>query len=189
MTNLIDADLLFFIALVPVCLIVACNDLKYMKIPNWTVITMIVIFVVLGFIVLPLNVFLWRFAGLVVALIAGFILSAMKMMGAGDAKFMAAAALFVSPLDAGYVVIMLALMGTGRLAFASHCRGLVCRENAARMGKLAAQARIPDGAAAHCIFVDLPCLSGLFLTLGQLPFKTPTVCHKTALSCLHPLVD
>jgi prepilin peptidase CpaA len=111
MTNLIDADLLFFIALVPVCLIVAYNDLKYMKIPNWTVITMIVIFVVLGFIVLPLNVFLWRFAGLVVALIAGFILSAMKMMGAGDAKFMAAAALFVSPIDAGYVVIMLALMG------------------------------------------------------------------------------
>lgn len=111
MTNLIDADLLFFIALVPVCLIVAYNDLKYMKIPNWTVISMIVIFVVLGFIVLPLNVFLWRFAGLVVALIAGFILSAMKMMGAGDAKFMAAAALFVSPIDAGYVVIMLALMG------------------------------------------------------------------------------
>lgn len=111
MTNIMQADLLFFIALLPVCLIVAYNDLKYMKIPNWTVITMIVIFIVLGFIVLPLNVFLWRFAGLVVALIAGFILSAMKMMGAGDAKFMAAAALFVAPIDAGYVVIMLALMG------------------------------------------------------------------------------
>ncbi len=111
MINSIQTDLLFFVALFPVCMIIAYNDLKYMKIPNWTVLVMIAIFVVLGLMVLPLNVFLWRFAGLAIALAVGFLLTAMKMMGAGDAKFMAAGALFVAPIDAGNVVIMLALMG------------------------------------------------------------------------------
>ena len=106
-----NPDLWFLIALLPVCLIVAFNDLKFMKIPNWTVLTMVAIFVVLGFLVLPMETYLWRFAGLAVTLVAGFLLSAAKLMGAGDAKFMAAAALFIAPSDAGSVVIVLALMG------------------------------------------------------------------------------
>ncbi len=106
-----NPDLWFLIALLPVCLIVAFNDLKFMKIPNWTVLTMIAIFVVIGLLVLPLETFLWRFAGLAVTLVAGFLLSAAKLMGAGDAKFMAAAALFIAPSSAGTVVIVLALMG------------------------------------------------------------------------------
>ena len=106
-----NPDLWFLIALLPVCLIVAFNDLKFMKIPNWTVLTMVAIFVVLGFLVLPMEIYLWRFAGLAVTLVAGFLLSAAKLMGAGDAKFMAAAALFIAPSDAGSVIIVLALMG------------------------------------------------------------------------------
>lgn len=106
-----NPDLWFLIALLPVCLIVAFNDLKFMKIPNWTVLTMVAIFVVLGFLVLPMETYLWRFAGLAVTLVAGFLLSAAKLMGAGDAKFMAAAALFIAPSDAGSVIIVLALMG------------------------------------------------------------------------------
>ena len=106
-----QADLWFFIALFPIMMIVAYNDLKYMKIRNWSVIAMIGIFVVVGLLVLPLEQFAWRWAGLVVALIAGFLLSTISMMGAGDAKFMATAALFVAPEHALRVVIMLALLG------------------------------------------------------------------------------
>ena len=106
-----QADLWFFIALFPIMMIVAYNDLKYMKIRNWSVLVMIAIFIVLGYLVLPLDAYLWRFAGLLVALVAGFVLSSISMMGAGDAKFMAAAALFVAPEHALRVIIMLALLG------------------------------------------------------------------------------
>jgi len=106
-----NPDLWFLIALFPIMMIVAYNDLKYMKIRNWTVLVMIGIFVVMGLLILPLDVFAWRWAGLVVALVAGFILSAISMMGAGDAKFMAAAALFIAPEHALRVIIMLALLG------------------------------------------------------------------------------
>lgn len=106
-----QADLWFFVALLPVCLIVAFNDLKYMKIPNWTVLTMIGLYIVVGLLVLPMDVFLWRFVGLLVALVAGFFLSTISMMGAGDAKFMAAAALFIAPSDAIWVIVVLGLLG------------------------------------------------------------------------------
>lgn len=106
-----QADLWFLIALFPIMMIVAFNDLKFMKIPNKTVLAMIAVYIVLGFLILPLDAYLWRFAGLVVALVAGFILSSISMMGAGDAKFMAAAALFIAPEHALRVIIMLALLG------------------------------------------------------------------------------
>ena len=106
-----NPDLWFFVTLLPVCLIVAFNDLKYMKIPNVTVLAMVAVYIVVGLLVLPLDAFLWRFVGLVVALVAGFLLSTAKLLGAGDVKFMAAGALFIAPADVGFVLIMLALMG------------------------------------------------------------------------------
>lgn len=117
MLNVSNPDLWFFIALIPICLIVAKNDLKFMKIPNWTVLTMVGLFIVLGFLVLPFDVYYWRFVGLAVTLVVGFLLSMAKLMGAGDAKFMAAAALFIAPADAGTVIIILALMGPITLLF------------------------------------------------------------------------
>lgn len=111
MIEVANPALWFFLSLLPVCMVVAFNDLKFMKIPNVTVLAMIAIYVVVGLLVLPLDAFLWRFVGLLVALVAGFLLSTARLLGAGDAKFMAAAALFVAPPDIGFVLIMLALMG------------------------------------------------------------------------------
>lgn len=112
-----NADLFFFIAIIPISLIVAYNDLKYMKIRNWSVIALIALFVVIGPLLLPFEEFAWRWAGLAVALVVGFGLNAIKMMGAGDAKFMAAAALFIAPEDALRVIVLLALMGPVALLF------------------------------------------------------------------------
>ena len=117
MLNVSNPELWFFLALIPICLIVAKNDLKEMKIPNWTVLTMVALFIVLGFLVLPFEVYYWRFIGLAVTLVAGFLLSMAKLMGAGDAKFMAAAALFIAPSDAGTVIIILAVLGPITLLF------------------------------------------------------------------------
>lgn len=111
MLDVSNPELWFFLALLPICLIVAKNDLKEMKIPNWTVLTMVGVFIVLGFLILPFDVFYWRFAGLAVMLVIGFLLSMAKLMGAGDAKFMAAAALFITPADAVSVIVILAVMG------------------------------------------------------------------------------
>ena len=117
MLDIANPDLWFFLCTLPICLIVAFYDLKYMKIPNWTVLTLIALFVVVGFLVLPLEIYIWRYVGLLVVLVVGFLLSTIKMVGAGDAKFAAAAALYIAPADAGFVIILLALMGPIALLF------------------------------------------------------------------------
>lgn len=80
---------------VPVCLYVMYTDLSRMKITNAANLTLVGIFVVIGLIVLPLDTYLWRLLSLVVVLIAGIVLNAVGAMGAGDSKFLAAAAPFI----------------------------------------------------------------------------------------------
>ena len=80
---------------VPVCLYVMYTDLSRMKITNAANLTLVGIFVVIGLIVLPFDTYLWRLLSLVVVLIAGIVLNAVGAMGAGDSKFLAAAAPFI----------------------------------------------------------------------------------------------
>lgn len=96
--------------IVPVCLWVAWSDLRYMKIPNKAVLTMFIIYVAIGVIVLPLDVFGWRLLHLVVVLLVGMTLNAAGLAGAGDAKFAAAAAPFVAIGDLQLVLMILAGM-------------------------------------------------------------------------------
>ncbi|MEL6171060.1 MAG: prepilin peptidase [Pseudomonadota bacterium] len=86
----------------PLCAWVIWSDLSAMRIPNKTVLLLTGVFVVIGLIALPL----WpdypiRLLSLVVVLIAGMVLNAIGLMGAGDSKFIAAAAPFIAPGDAG----------------------------------------------------------------------------------------
>lgn len=109
--DVLSSELLTFLAILPVCLFIAYSDLKYMKIPNVAVLATLVIFAIVGFITLPTDAYLWRFVHFGVVLVIGFVLSAIGVLGAGDAKFAAAAAPFVAPSDIGVVLIILALMG------------------------------------------------------------------------------
>ena len=96
--------------LLPVCLWVAWCDLRYMKIPNKAVWVMFIIYVAVGLVVLPLDTFGWRLVHLVVVLLAGMVLNAAGMIGAGDAKFAAAAAPFIAIGDLQLVLMILAGM-------------------------------------------------------------------------------
>lgn len=109
--DLTQSALWFFVVMAPVCLFVVYSDLKYMKIPNWTVLLMVVVFSVLGLMFLPASDLLWRYAHLGVVLVIGFLLSSAGVLGAGDAKFAAAAAPFVALSDVGTVLVLLAFMG------------------------------------------------------------------------------
>jgi len=104
--------------LVPLCLYVAYTDLASMRITNWTVLAMVAVFVVLGPFLMPLPVFGWQMAQLGIVLVVCMILNAAGAMGAGDAKFLAAAAPYVA---LGDVRLLMALFAAVLLAsYAAH---------------------------------------------------------------------
>lgn len=110
---------LWFLPLVlPICLYVAFTDLREMRITNQAVVALALIFVLLGPFLMPLPVYGWQLAHLVVVLIAGIALNAAGAMGAGDAKFLAAAAPYIA---LGDLRLLLALLLANVLAaFTTH---------------------------------------------------------------------
>jgi prepilin peptidase CpaA len=112
------AALWFLPFLVPLCLYVAFTDLREMRITNPTVVAIALIFVVIGPLVLPFETYLWQLVHLGVVLLAGIALNAAGAMGAGDAKFAAAAAPFIA---LGDVRLLIALFAAVLLAaYAAH---------------------------------------------------------------------
>ena len=103
----------FLPLLVPLCLYVAYTDLSRMKITNPTVVAMAAIFAVMGPFLYPFDAYLWQLAHLGIVLVAGIILNAAGAMGAGDAKFLAAAAPYVA---VGDVQVLMALFAAILLA-------------------------------------------------------------------------
>ncbi len=89
--------LLFMPFVIPICIWVAYSDMARMKIPNYAVLAMVGVFVVLGLFVFPLDVFLWRLVGGLVVLAVGFLMNQLQLVGAGDAKFAAAMAPYFAP--------------------------------------------------------------------------------------------
>jgi len=91
-----SAALWFFPFVLPICIWVAWNDMRMMKIPNKAVIALVAVYLVIGFIALPFDAYAWRMVHLVVVLLAGIAINAAGLVGAGDAKFAAAAAPFIA---------------------------------------------------------------------------------------------
>lgn len=102
------AALWFFPFVLPICLWVAWNDMRAMKIPNKAVIALVAVYVVVGLIALPLDVYAWRMVHLGVVLVAGIVINAAGLVGAGDAKFAAAAAPFIAIGDLQLLALILA---------------------------------------------------------------------------------
>lgn len=93
----------------PICLWVIYTDLKDMKILNKAVLALLCVYACVGFVALPLDAYLWRYAHFAVILLVGFVLSLTGGFGAGDAKFAAVMALFVAFPDAGKFMVLLAV--------------------------------------------------------------------------------
>ena len=83
----------------PICAWVAWSDMATMRIPNKAVVALVVVFLVLGLFLMPLPDYAWRLSHLLIILLVGIIMNATGMIGAGDAKFAAAAAPFIASGD------------------------------------------------------------------------------------------
>jgi prepilin peptidase CpaA len=104
----------------PLCLYVCFTDMAQMRITNQAVVVLAVIFLAIGPFVMPFDTYLWRLLGMVIVLAVGIVLNAAGVMGAGDAKFAAAAAPYVA---LGDLRLMLLLFMITLLAAAATHRG------------------------------------------------------------------
>lgn len=103
---------------VPICIYVCWSDMRAMKIPNKAVLALAMVFLLVGLIAVPLPEYPWRLLQLVIMLLLGIVLNATGLVGAGDAKFAAAAAPFIHPGDFVFLLMLLAATLLG--AFAAH---------------------------------------------------------------------
>jgi prepilin peptidase CpaA len=92
----------------PICVYIMYTDMKGMRIPNHAVVALFAVFVVIGPLALPLDAYLWRYVHMVVVLVAGIALNAGGAMGAGDAKFAAAAAPLIHLGDLQFLMLLFA---------------------------------------------------------------------------------
>lgn len=114
----VQAFQVLFVCVLPVCAWVAWSDLKTMKIPNKSVLVLMAIYAVVGLFVIPFEPWAWRWLNFIVILGIGFVLNAVANVGAGDAKFAAAAAPFFNAAHAYFVLPLFAAFLLG--AFAAH---------------------------------------------------------------------
>lgn len=114
-------ELIFLPFILPITIWVAWSDMKFMRIPNQAVMALALMFAVVGLVALPFHEYLWRWSHLAVVLAAGFVANALRLIGAGDAKFAAAMAPFFAAADLDLVMPLFAAILLG--AFTAH-RGL-----------------------------------------------------------------
>lgn len=90
----------------------AANDLFTMKIPNKISLALIAAFVLAALYTrLPLETVMAHFGAGAVALVAGFALFSLRLLGGGDAKLMAAGALWMGPEHAVPFIAYLTIFG------------------------------------------------------------------------------
>ena len=82
--------------------------MRSMKIPNMATDFLLLYYAVIGLIALPFYDYLWHWSHFAVVLAIGILMNAAKVLGAGDAKFMAAAAPMVAYADLRLVFALLA---------------------------------------------------------------------------------
>lgn len=156
-------EALWFLPFVlPICLYVAYTDLAFMKITNKAVLVLGAVFVLLGPFVLPsLDSYLWRLLQIVVVLLAGIVLNAAGAMGAGDAKFCAAAAPYVALDDWRMVFILFAALMLA--AFFTHriARNTALRNIAPHWQSWTEKRRFPMGLALGPTLAVYLCLGAL----------------------------
>lgn len=98
----------FLPCVIPIAIWAAYSDLSRMKIPNKSVLALMVVFLVVGALALPFPEFGARLLHFVAILVLGFVASAMGLVGAGDAKFAAAMAPFFALQDLSMSLFLLA---------------------------------------------------------------------------------
>ena len=93
----------------PLALLAAFWDLRRMRIPNWLNGALALLFLPLAAVTLPPETILWRVAGAALVLAIGLAFFAIRKMGGGDVKMLAAAALYIPAEQAGMALQLLSL--------------------------------------------------------------------------------
>jgi prepilin peptidase CpaA len=103
----------FLPAVIPLALFISWNDMRDMKITNRTVDVMLVVYAVLGPFAFGWEMYLWQWLHFPVALVVCMALWALRVMGGGDAKLIAAMAPFfvMSDIDVILRVFAASLLG------------------------------------------------------------------------------
>lgn len=127
------AAIWFLPFVLPICFYVAFTDMREMRIKNHAVVALAAVFLVVGLFVLPpwsgdwpngrigpislsLPVYVWQAFHILVVLLIGIVLNAAGAMGAGDAKFCAAAAPFIWLGDLMLLMVILAATTLGAVS-------------------------------------------------------------------------
>ncbi len=106
---------MFIVAVLMVVTIL--SDLRSMRIPNWTSLVGVLVFMTLVVWTLPIDETLSRVAIAAAVLLIGFVLFAVNTMGAGDVKIFSVLMLFVPSIQiASFMLIFSACMIAGILA-------------------------------------------------------------------------
>lgn len=118
------------IAALPISLYISWYDMRTMKIPNVAVGALLIGFAVLGPFAFGFDQYLWQWSHFAIVLLIGFILNAIGIFGAGDAKFSAAAAPYIlfadlEPLAWAFVGCIIACYFVHRLVKHTPLRRLV----------------------------------------------------------------
>lgn len=108
----------FILPVAAIAIWVSWSDMKFMKIPNTAVLTLFAIYLVIGPIALPFQTWLWGIALGLITLVAGFIATSIRLVGAGDSKFAAAMAPFFAGSSPDLVFMLFA--GCLIAAFGAH---------------------------------------------------------------------
>jgi len=120
------AAMWFLPFVLPLCYAVALTDLRGMRIPNWAVDSLGVIFILGGAMLMPTWVsYGWQLLHLPVGIALGFLFYAAGAVGAGDAKFAGAAAPFFAIGDLRLLLVIFAavlLAGFAAHRIAKHTR-------------------------------------------------------------------
>lgn len=145
----------------PICLYVSFTDMKALRITNQAVVLLFAVYAVVGYVALPFDIYLWHYLHLAAVLAAGIALNAAGVMGAGDAKFAAAAAPFIHLGDLRFLLML--YLGTTIAAFLSHrlARATPLRRLAPDWESWASGKRFPMGLALGGT-LGLYLLTGLF---------------------------
>ncbi len=108
LTETARSALWFLPFITPIALWVAWSDMARMKIPNKAVGALLLVFMLVGLVALPFDIWKWRLVHFLVVLGIGFVVSSLGLVGAGDAKFAAAMAPFVALEDLAFFFYLMA---------------------------------------------------------------------------------
>ena len=94
----------FLPAIIPLALFISWNDMRDMKITNNTILVVLIAYAVLGPSAFGLEMYLWQWLHFPVALVVCMALWALRLMGGGDAKLIAAMAPYFVMVDIAFIL-------------------------------------------------------------------------------------